>query len=242
MAPPTRAGRYAEDELLQGFATGITWFLGIGINDYKYWPKLSNAVRDVTAVKDLLMESYGLRMEHVQLLLDKEASRTNILRTIDRLADTIQTPDSLIIYYAGHGHLKRQSGFWVPIEAERNATFSYIPNSRIKELIGEIPSLHTLLISDSCFSGNLLLRGTDRSGSLAVEKLAALPSRYAICSGRHDEVVADGPSNGHSPFAQSILDILGSHQESYLTVGLLKEQVIEQTGTQSDQLPDGGPL
>ncbi len=242
MSPPTRAGRTEEDEITPGTANGVTWFLGIGINAYKHWPKLKNAVRDVTAVKDLLVEQYGLRKENVQLLTDKEASRTNILRTIDRLADTIQAPDSLIICYAGHGHLKRRSGFWVPMEAETDATFSYIPNSRIKELIGEIPSLHTLLISDSCFSGNLLLRGQDRSGSLAADKLAALPSRYAICSGRHDEVVADGLPDSHSPFAQSILDILRTNDDSHLTAGFLKEQVVEQTGTQADQLPDGGPL
>ena len=69
-----------------------------------------------------------------------------------------------------------------------------------------------------------------------------MPSRWAICSGRHDETVADGPVNGHSPFAQSIIDVLETTEREYISSDFLLMQVREQTRANYDQLPDGGPL
>ena len=54
--------------------------------------------------------------------------------------------------------------------------------------------------------------------------------------------MADGKPGERSPFAQAILDALGKTQQEYITAGWLLEQVSEQTRTNYDQLPDGGPL
>jgi len=53
---------------------------------------------------------------------------------------------------------------------------------------------------------------------------------------------ADGPTNGHSPFAESILEVLSTTSREIITAGLLVNQVIELTRANYDQLPDGGPL
>jgi formylglycine-generating enzyme required for sulfatase activity len=67
-------------------------------------------------------------------------------------------------------------------------------------------------------------------------------SRWALCSGRHDQVVADGPANSHSPFAGSILKILRTPPRSYVTLNYLLDVVRETTRANYDQLPDGSPL
>jgi hypothetical protein len=223
--------------------SGTTCFVGIGINGYQNWPSLQNAVRDVQAIADLLVSDYGFNKNQQRLLLNEEATEANIINLFEELANQVEPTDSLLIYYAGHGHLnQRGRGFWVPVDAPEGSVFRYIRNSTIKDYIGDINSLHTLLISDSCFSGSLFSSGTERASELVADELALLPSRWAICSGRHDEVVADGPSAGHSPFAESILDVLRNNTRPAITTAFLVNQVIDQTRSNYQQLPDGGPL
>jgi hypothetical protein len=240
----TRAGRHPDYEPPRSSTpAGTTYFLGIGIDEYAHWPRLHNAVKDVHAIASLLVDDYGLQSEHTHLLLNEAATEARIVDTFEELTQTVRPEDSVLIYYAGHGHLnERGRGFWVPVDAPRGQVVRYIRNSTIKDYIGDIPSLHTLLISDSCFSGSLFSSGATRGADLAAEELSRLPSRWAICSGRHDEVVADGPQDGHSPFAESILEVLGGSMRPLITTGFLVQQVIEQTRANYDQLPDGGPL
>lgn len=238
----TRAGRKDQSKDSAVASTGKTYFLGIGIDQYQAWPRLRNAVRDVEAVREVLVNDFGLQAENAYTLYDGEASRSGVIQALEDMADRITNSDSLLVYYAGHGHLNdRKRGYWVPANAPKDDISYYISNSTIRDYLGDINSLHTLLISDACFSGSLFVRG-ERSGDLAAHELSKLSSRWAICSGRHDEVVADGPSDGHSPFAESILDVLQKTERSVITTNFLFEQVREQTRANYDQLPDGGPI
>ncbi|MEL7426296.1 MAG: caspase family protein, partial [Bacteroidota bacterium] len=240
--PDTRAGRNEQKSDRVNLNTGITYFLGIGIDEYQHWPRLRNAVRDVHSISELLISDYGVTPEHSYTLFDQQASRAAIIELLEDLAKRVKPTDSLIVYYAGHGHLNdRKRGYWVPADAPKDGISYYISNSTIRDYLGDIPSLHTLLISDSCFSGSLFVRG-ERSGDLAAHELSKLSSRWAICSGRHDEVVADGPEDGHSPFAESILDVLRHTDRPLITTNFLFEQVRDQTRANYDQLPDGGPI
>ncbi len=237
-----RAGREDQSEDPRVVNTGKTYFLGIGIDQYQAWPRLRNAVRDVQAVREVLINDFGLQTENAYSLYDGEASRSGVIQALEDMADRVTNSDSLLVYYAGHGHLNdRKRGYWVPANAPKDDISYYIPNSTIRDYLRDINSLHTLLISDACFSGSLFVRG-ERSGDLAAHELSKLSSRWAICSGRHDEVVADGPSDGHSPFAESILDVLQKTERSLITTNFLFEQVREQTRANYDQLPDGGPI
>lgn len=225
--------------------SGRSWFLGIGINTYENFSDLNNAVKDVQDLIALLRERYQLESDRILTLYDKEATRRNIIRTFDRLLKEVQPQDKLLIYYSGHGHLvqigQSKKGFWIPTDAEKDNTAQYIRNSTIREYIEDINSLHTLLISDACFSGSLFVRGASRADT-ALDELAKRKSRWAICSGRHDEEVYDGTPGTNSPFAESILDILRTNQAPKLNVAKLADQVVELTRANYRQLPEGNPL
>ena len=233
------------DEPQEGaLIAGKSWFFGIGINKYKEFPDLQNAVKDVVDIKNLLVEEYGLPKENVQLLFDEEATEENIIHRLDKLMEAVGPNDKLLIYYSGHGHLNKTSGtgFWIPSDAKKDKTSRYIRNSTIRDYINSINSRHTLLISDSCFSGSLFASGANRSSSLAMTELEERPSRWAICSGRHDEEVYDGQPGANSPFAESILDALRYNKRAHFNVAKLADQVIEQTRANYEQLPEGNPL
>lgn len=222
---------------------GRSWFFGIGINQYQDFPKLNNAVKDVEDLLSLLTDQYGFKHTEVITLIDKNATRENILEELDGLTRKIQPVDKLFIYYSGHGHLDNhtQLAYWIPQDAKHGRTSGYIRNSTVRDYIKAIPSLHTLLISDSCFSGSLFVRGASRSTSFH-DDLAAIKSRWGLVSGRHDEEVFDGEPGTNSPFAASILKVLRTNRHPNLNVARLADRVIESTRSNYSQLPEGNPL
>jgi uncharacterized protein (TIGR02145 family) len=219
-------------------------FLGIGIDDYLHFPKLANAVKDVKDIAETLITQYQFDPEHVMLLLNEQATRVGIVNKLDDLVNLLSKENDLIIYYSGHGHLNPQTqrGFWIPYDAQQGTTADFIPNATIKGYMEDIPAFHTFLISDSCFSGSLFVQGKMRSAKEAISELDNRASRWALCSGRHDEEVYDGDPGENSPFAKSILGQLRQSQHSELNVGRLVNEVIMQTRAHYRQLPEGNPM
>lgn len=223
---------------------GATWFLGIGINTYKEFPSLNNAVKDIEDIKTVLLDTYNFAPDKTILLLNEEATKENIVDQLDRLAESVKPKDKLLIYYSGHGHLNQHTGlgYWIPYDAKRDKTSNYILNSTVRDYIKVIQARHILLISDSCFSGSLFVRGAKRSADIAMEELESIPSRWAICSGRHDEQVYDGEPGKNSPFAESILETLRKNEKRLLNVAKIADRVVEQTRANYEQLPEANPL
>ncbi|NNE28507.1 MAG: caspase family protein, partial [Saprospiraceae bacterium] len=196
--------------------SGTSWFMGIGINDYGHFPRLRNAVKDMADVKSVLCEKYDISQDHILTLVNEEANEDNIIMNFEKLARETKPEDKVIIFYSGHGHLnklnpKNNLGYWIPIDGQPGRSSTFIPNSTIKNYIGAITARHILLISDSCFSGSLFSKGASRS-TRAMDELESIPSRWALCSGRHDEEVYDGAPGSNSPFTKSLLDVLSSNQ------------------------------
>ena len=79
----------------------------IGINQYESqdFPKLRGAVADATYVWDLLVSHYQVPQDQIKLLLDKDASRSNIISAFGDLSTDprIRLGDPILIYFAGHG-------------------------------------------------------------------------------------------------------------------------------------------
>ena len=142
------------------YLQGVYRALVIGNNRYedkhKRWPSLKTAESDAKAVAEMLAKQYGFTQ--VDLLLN--ASRKDILHGLERLAKKVQSNDSVLVYYAGHGFLDPGTGkgYWVPSDAVGSDTSTFLHNSTIRDELSVIADRvqHTLLISDSCFSGSLL--------------------------------------------------------------------------------------
>lgn len=219
---------------------GKSWFLGIGINSYTApLPALHNARKDIEDIVQLLSDRYEL--DEAITLFDGEATRNAIMDRLQHLDEQVGQHDKLIIYYAGHGHLdSKDRGYWMPSDAQDRRIGTYLHNTTIREFIAGIEARHTLLISDSCFSG-ALLRDAGNTGA-ALKELERDRSRWVISSGRQREKVGDGVKGGNSPFAASILRVLGSNQAAGLNTGLLYDQVLKLTRFNYEQTPQSAPL
>ena len=83
---------------------GNYYALVIGINKYSSLPKLNTAVSDAQTVAKTLEDLYGFK---VMLLTDP--TRADIIDAFDEFRNTLTEEDNLLIYYAGHGWLDRQT-------------------------------------------------------------------------------------------------------------------------------------
>lgn len=184
------------------------FLFAIGINDYGKWPRLSNAVKDVEDITELLVTGYQFKDELITKLLNQDATERKIYKEFRRLKSEITKEDNLIIYFSGHGHYDEilEQGYWVPVDADLDDVGDYISNANVVQFLQTIQCHHILLIIDSCFSGTLI------SGNRNAPRDEAFPSRRIFASGRK-EVVDDGRPGHNSPFAKGIIDFLTYNNE-----------------------------
>ena len=184
--------------------------LVIGIDNYKYLPKLKTAVNDAKAVGRMLAEEYGFRLT---LLINPD--HNEIIDTFDEYREKLGPRDNLLIYYAGHGWLDEEvdRGYWLPVNAKPKRRSGWVSNATITDTLKGLAAKHVIVVADSCYSGTLV-RGADmgvrtRTGDYW-KKMAAKWTRVAITSGGL-EPVADKGGGKHSPFAKAFLDALGEN-------------------------------
>jgi caspase domain-containing protein len=233
----------------------------IGNNNYqsKKWPDLRTAIRDVEVLSDVLQLHYGYKPENMILL--KDARRQDILSGFSQLARISGPNDTVMIYYGGHGEFdKNNLGWWVPVKAEED--FDYISNEEILTRLRIIKAKHKLLVSDSCFSGNLLTRSISETRGLKkvktlrkqelisdyVREKMLLKSAQGISSGGN-EPVGDGGAKwgGHSIFAYHLIAQLKANQKKYMSADVLGNLLVDYvsadtTSLGTPQTPDVRPL
>lgn len=217
----------------------VNYLFIVGINDYKYWPKLSNAVKDATDVAGTLMNMYNFEFSNVIMLRDEQATRNNIYKSMRSLIEKITPNDNLLIYFSGHGYYDEllNEGYWVPVDAPLDAQGEYLPNSSILKIVENINTQHTFLVADACFSGSLF---SEQKRGYA-ENVEKYKSRWGLASGRLEEV-SDGQTGTNSPFAQSFLKYLKENEKDKVAVSELVQFVKVKVAEVSDQTPIGNPL
>jgi len=233
------------------FLKGKYHALVIGNDQYMdetgLWNPLNTATKDAEAVAQILEELYGF--ENITLL--KDATRKEILVSLTDLARRVEPNDNVLIYYAGHGHLNEENkrGYWIPVDAEGEDYTTYIRNSTIRDEINIIAdkTKHTLLISDSCFSGSLL-----RGGNRAAKKTEKTSPYYAKVSNKKSvQILAAGGvefvddnyrGSGHSPFTYFLLNELRNNVDALLTMTELSNNVVKAVANNVDQTPESGIL
>lgn len=211
----------------------------IGINNYQSMPKLQTAVNDASALAGLLQEQYGF----ADTKLLRNATRDQILLALNAFKHSLPDGSNFLIYYAGHGYKDPATkiAYWLPVDAQSDNDVNWIGASAITDEIKGLHSSHVLVISDSCYSGDLAGdRGVEiRPGErdIYLRRMLESPSRTLMASGS-DEPVADRGREGHSVFAYALLQSLRTSIEDGFTAADLFHKYIQQevAGT-SDQVP-----
>ncbi|MCM0080518.1 caspase family protein [Geomonas sp. Red32] len=224
-------------------ANGKRYALVIGINAYRQIPQLRTAAGDAKEVAKVLEEEYGFQ---TTVLLDEKATRAAIIKELNALKNRVNPGDSLLVYYAGHGFLDKETetSYWLPVDADKGDPSNWLEAKTVTDQLKRAPARQVLVVADSCYSGtisrafepSLAAEGGNREGYL--KRLTSRRSRILIASGGN-EPVSDSGGTGHSIFADIFLKALRNPFERRFTAEeLMTRHLKEAVAGQSAQTPE----
>ncbi len=241
-------------------AAGRYLLFVIGIDDYRHWLKLHNAVSDAKGIEAMMARQFGFE-NALPPLYNEDATHENILRSFDRLRHILRPEDNLLIFFAGHGHTRLdtigekviESGYLIPVDGEGTGSHNWYTYLHINHLLDRaalLPARQVTVILDACHSGFGL--GQAISGTRGIEDLSAALSskisRRVITSARHNQLALDsGPVAGHSLFTGALLqglqeataDLNADGAVTTSELGLYLQQAVSE-GSGGLQTPDFG--
>lgn len=152
----------------------------IGINNY---PGVSNdlkgCVNDANDWENLLLFA-GFSIEKI---LDKQATRQNILNALDNLVTSATAGDEIIFTYSGHGTSVTDKSGDEP-DAYDEALYVYdgvLLDDELRAILQKVkPDVHILVISDSCFSGTVTRALNSESAKPRYIKTENIPSEAKL--------------------------------------------------------------
>jgi hypothetical protein len=220
------------------------------------WAPLETPVRDAEAVAKLLKEQYGFALELPPRgpddtpypLLLKNATKAQMQHALFELERRTGTDDSILVYYAGHGHSDPaiSYSYWIPVDADQEFPGQWLSADEVNGFFGKMVAKHVLVVSDSCFSGNMATRDStpvkpvdpkyreERRRYLANSMLRS--SRSLLSSGGNEPVL-DGGGQGHSIFANAFLRGLQEFEDDTFSVGELFQRIKPSVAGNSKQAP-----
>jgi hypothetical protein len=220
---------------------GKFYALIIGVSDYSdpAIPDLDSLpVKDALNLSKTLSTHYTFDKENINLL--KNPTRRDIVIALDELSKKTTAMDNVLIFYAGHGHYEDENGigYWFPKDAEVSNSSNWLYNNQLVDCIKKIKSLHTLLISDACFSGSIFkTRAVDLTTATDfVKKKYQLASRKAITSGTLKTVP------NVSVFIKYLVKNLNDNQEKYMTSSQLFQSLEAPVGNNAPSVPQFGVI
>ncbi len=204
----------------------------VGINEYQDTQvrDLQFARADAQAMYDLLTDPQrgGYKPNDVTLLLDKEATKAGILKTLRyKLRPAVEPEDSVIFYFAGHGTPAPAIGgepspdglekFFVPYDGElATIGLSGLSMEDMRKSLEALKARQVVCLLDCCFSG----AGGGRTipnphfqtrASLTDEFLEDLSGddRVVMTACGVNEVSIESSEEGHGIFTRFVIEGLG---------------------------------
>ncbi len=205
----------------------------IGNQNYKYLQNLKTPHANVRAVAKVLGDQYGFI---VKILLD--TTRKDILMALSKLRKSMRKEDNLLIYYDGHGYFDRQSGtgYWQPVDADRDNDINWISMDNIITLLKSIRSERVLVVVDTSFPASLFVDDSGKLLPVIVDRNNwKKQSRVALTSGSMEPTMDSGGGD-NSVFAKALLDVLRENQD-ILYASALFDRIKPLVKLSADQTP-----
>lgn len=132
---------------------GKTWAIFIENSNYESFASLEGPTKDITLMRRALAK-YQIH----NVIQKKDMTKQDLERFFAiELRDLIRSNrvNSILVWYAGHGKYINETGYWIPIDANRDDEFTYFNINALKASMQSYPDFvnHTLVITDACESG-----------------------------------------------------------------------------------------
>lgn len=152
------------------------WALVVGVGDYQneQIEDLKYTAADAQSFNDFLRTPEGgsVQTDHIKLLLNREATRENILRDMEWIADRASENHLVIIYIAMHGIAEQGELYFLGHNSDpRNLLATGIKKSELESVLQRrLRSNKVVWFADACHSGSL---GEDPQIALRASRASA---------------------------------------------------------------------
>ena len=128
------------------------WSVVVGVGRYSSMPVLKYSDDDAYQFYSFLKSPEGgaLPDKQVRVLVDEDATRSNILTTMRQVLLKADENDVVIFYFSGHG----LEGAFLPQDYDGINNKLY--HTEIKAILEQSKAKHKICIADACHSGTLL--------------------------------------------------------------------------------------
>ncbi len=187
----------------------------VGIGNYPTLEKLEGPPHDVNALFEVLTQHWKFEPSNVTRLLNKKATKKNILTALKALSDKSRPGDQLFIYFSGHGtsyyddklntNLPTSTGAFLPYDVNltnANTTWdSLIIGKRdLRPILKKIDNkkVSVFVTMDACFSGNTVRES--KSSHHLPTRYIAIPNNTMATHSKKIPMEKQSKSNALYPY------------------------------------------
>jgi hypothetical protein len=170
------------------------WAVVVGVADYRHIPGLNYTDDDGYRMYAFYKSPEGgsLPDDQIRVLIDEEATRSNVMRAMEEVYSGATERDAIVFYFSGHG---ARSAFLMQeyngAQADRRGILMH---HEIQAIFDRSPARYKYIVADACHSGNWVQQGLksaaaaeqqyyqafERAGGGSVLLLSSMGNEYSI--------------------------------------------------------------
>ena len=198
--------------------------VGIGAYQDERIPKLKYTHADARAFYELLTDPQrsGFQKQNVRLLIDAEATHTQIRKAVNKWLYNLVTPDSTVmIFFAGHGGQEqdkcddeagKQAYYFLPWDADpEDLASTSLSQSDFEHLLRTLKAQRMIMFLDACHSTGVAKPGGRDLAIVAApqyERLAEGEGRVVIAAAKPEQRSWEDEKLKHGVFTYHLLEAL----------------------------------
>ncbi len=196
------------------------YILSVGVSKYKYDQyDLDFADKDAESIIQIFSKQKGIfrSVEH-KMLLNKDATKDNILDALDWIEKETTQRDLSIIFIAGHGiNSDRGDYYFLPHEANiKKLRRTGVNWHDFKDVVTNLPG-KSLFFIDTCHSGNVMggvSRSIDNNIISAIKSITSEGTGQVIMAAATGASVSiEDEKWGHGAFTKAIIEGVGGEAD-----------------------------
>lgn len=225
-------------KILASNPMGKTWVIFINNSDYESFASLDGPAMDVSTMR-AAFSKYDIH----NVIEKKNMTKRQLERFFQiELRDYVreQKVNSLLVWYAGHGKFINETGYWIPVDADREDEFTYFNINALKAFMQSYSTFitHVLVVSDACESGPSFyaaMRGSKERdcGDYSSTKFKS----SQVFSSAGYELAAD-----NSPFTKTFARSLNYNTDNCIAIDNIVVKVTEAVRQNQKQSPKFGKI
>ncbi len=128
------------------------WAVIVGVGRYPHLQSLKYTDDDAYRMYAFLKSPEGgaLKDEQIMVLIDEDATRANMIRTMKKVFLKADENDVVMLYYSGHG----LDGYFVPTDYD--GINNLVKHEEVIDIFKQSKAKHKIVFADACHSGSML--------------------------------------------------------------------------------------